>query len=210
MEDISQTTETTIAEIIGDPVFSNSPAKWVRGESFDQIKARVLDVLNHVANLEDHRLLVLVGGLLVEGSVDGLLSVIMPGYKSLQDHHDFSFSLRIAVGRALGLCPAIVWTSADVVRRARNEFVHELSMCNFDTLKPNLIAIMRHCFQGFSKESDLQSLDPPAVFKHLVLLTAFALETYRAQLFWLNRFIRNDECRVVLDDFVRRNMVEDK
>lgn len=153
---------------------------------------------------KDERLVVLVGALLVENAVDEILDSIFYDYSSLRGKKDFSFSVRIEITRSLGLLPSRFLNSADVVRKIRNEFVHNLSCNTFSKLPKNeLIESMKGHLTNFDNNFDF-SKGNSETFKALVAYVFLGLIVYKKHVSWLNRFIRSSDFAPVLIAFVKQ------
>jgi hypothetical protein len=165
------------------------------------LQQKINETLEWVRGLNDDRLLVLVGALVVENAVDELLASIMPGYKSLRDKRDFTFSMRIEIIKALQLIPSRILNSADFVRGLRNSFVHDLSIDSFDKLAPSKIQSMQNRLHSFNPEV---IEDNARAFSRLVLWLTIALYTYTMHTAHLNSFIRDDRFLVNLQSFINQ------
>lgn len=164
------------------------------------------EALNHLAATKDERALVIVGALLIEGSIDDLLHTIMPGYKALRKNKDFAFSTKIELARSLRLCPNNVFNAADTVRAMRNAFAHNLPVTAINKLPEredsdkNLIESMRgHYLQYCSL--DFESGYEAEAFKILVRCMLETLYYYRVQVWLLNQFMRSKELLPALNTF---------
>jgi len=167
-----------------------------------ELQSRIDEMLSHVQGLNDDRLLVLLGALIIENALDEMLAAIMPGYKPLQKKRDFTFSLRIEVAKALRLIPAKILNCVDLIRSIRNDFVHNLSIDVFDRLEPSTLQSMR------DKASNLnvQTYEEHAgLFREFVVLTAVSLCVYTEQISRLNDFIRSSAFPPNLKAFLERS-----
>ena len=63
----------------------------------------------------------------------------MPGYETLLREADFPFSMKIKIADALRLIPSRILTSCDLMRKVRNEFVHNLELQSFSQLDTKLL-----------------------------------------------------------------------
>ena len=166
----------------------------------DELIAKVRNYLQQVANLKDDRLLVLIAELLVENAVESYLSEIFPKYnKELGENRDFTFSLKIAIAKGLRFSPSKFFDGADVVRKIRNEFVHNLEIKTFEDLKPKLVNEIEHILKSyFPKGANDKSLEEK--FKSLALFTTVGITSYTKDVRSLNSFLRDD---TFLDIFVK-------
>ena len=176
------------------------PMEWcLSAESQAKIQARIDETMGHVKADAD-RLFVLVGALLVENAVDELLAAIMPGYKSLRDKRDVTFSVRIELARALRLCPSRLFDHADLVRRFRNDFTHNLSVDTFAKLAPGRVQSIRDGLSEFNPH-EVSGKSDAEVFKTFVIFLVVALQVCGIHVSRLNEFIRSKELFPVLKPF---------
>lgn len=161
-------------------------------DAVSQMQLQIDETLAHVHNLNDDRLLVLLGTLVVENAVDELATTVMPGYKSLRDKRDFTFSMRIEVVRALRIIPTWLLNYADCIRSTRNDFVHDLSIDAFAKLKSSKQQSMCDYLKRFNPD-EAEGKTEAEVFEKLVSFTAVALYAYRVQTSQLDAFLRSQE-----------------
>jgi len=184
----------------GLSVFQHLVYECVSPEEEKSIQDAVNETVDRVGNYKDDRALVLVGALLIENAIDGLLSALMPGYKALEEKKEFTFSLRIEFARALRLIPVHVLTAADTIRGIRNVFAHKLQI---DTLaaidsKQKKAIIDRLRDFGAKPAPDWDDADK---FGHLVIVTTMALRMYKPHVTWLNEYIRSSQFPKVFADY---------
>jgi hypothetical protein len=148
--------------------------------------------IKNVFELKDDRLFALVADLLVENAIDGYLSEVMPRYKQeLSDNRDFTFSLKIAVARELRLSPAKFFKGADVLRRIRNEFAHNLQIKTFNDLKPDLLREIDNVLNEYCPKKASQQIPVRGRFYSLVFDTVVVLILYKKHLHTLNAYLRD-------------------
>jgi hypothetical protein len=150
--------------------------------------------LEHVAEYDDERLLVLLGGLIVENALDRLLGEAIVKYKQIRDNRDFTFAMRITLAESLCLIPSKVLRAADLVRGLRNDFVHNLDVKSFEDLSrgprtQGRVASMIERVKQFGVPIELDE-GPPQVFNYLVTVTTIALRGYAIHVAQMARFIR--------------------
>ena len=159
------------------------PARW------QSTVQEELDVTFAYLSSEDDRAVALVGALLVESAVNGLVAAYVPGYRKLADMRDFTFSMRIELARALMLCPSRLLGAADTVRNLRNEFARNLDIKTFDECKQgNLVSARDH----------LRLIDPGLadgktsreVFVSLVGMLFLGFRGYQFHVERLNEYVR--------------------
>ena len=168
-----------------------------------RIQAEIDDVLTHLSSADD-RAVALVGALLIETAVNDLVSAHVPGYKSLADNRDFTLSMRIALARALKLCPARLLGAADTVRAIRNDFAHKLVLQSFDQCtRRHLQAARAHLGTIQPKLSDGKT--DREVFVSLVGMVCLALHGYKFHVERLNEYMREaDAFRTGLREYCIR------
>lgn len=162
------------------------PPEWER-----TMQAEIDEVFAHL-NSEDDRAVALVGALLVESAVNELVSAYVPGYKTLAENRDFTFSMRIELARALRLCPARLLGAADTVRAIRNDFAHELGIGAFDQCASKHIESARGHLRIIQPSLSEAKTDRK-VFVNLVSMICLALRGYKFHVERLNEYVRETE-----------------
>lgn len=176
-----------------------------------ELKKKVTDYFQNVAQLKDDRLLVLTAELLVENAVDSYLSAIMPTYeKELADNRDLTFSLKIAIAKELRFSPSKFFDGADTVRRVRNEFVHNLEIKTFEKLKPKLVKEMEAILTTYFPKKPLTDRTLREQFKSLALFTMVGINGYVMNVRSLNSFLRDDAFLEILGNFLNEREVKQK
>jgi hypothetical protein len=188
-----------IQGIQGESIFYFTMSACVSPDMVAGLQQKIDETLERVRELNDDRLLVLVGALIVENAIDELLAAIMPGFKSLQDKRDVTFSIRIEITKALQVIPTRILNCADFVRRVRNDFIHDLSIDTFDKLTPSELQSMRDRLRSFNSQV---VEDNAKVFSRLVLWITIALYTYTIHVSQLNDFIRDSGFLSGLQSFI--------
>ena len=61
------------------------------------LQKQIDETLKYVIDLHDDRLLVLIGALFVENTIDNFLSAVIPDFKLISNNRDFTFSMRITL-----------------------------------------------------------------------------------------------------------------
>ena len=200
MEEFSPEKVINVEEPAGKSIFRRF-LSWCLPKDVEHRFQQKIDneIFAPVSALNDDRLLVLVGALVVENTLDELLGAIMPGYKTLRDKKDFTFSMRIEIARALQLIPTRILNCADFIRDLRNDFVHDLSVKGFEDLEQSKIQSLHDRLSGFTP----QKFDKIAeAFRMLVSYNAIALYGYAIHVSRLNDFIRSTKFGESLKAFV--------
>ena len=188
-----------IQGIHGETIFYHPIVSFISQEMSMSLQREINKTIEYVQGLNDDRLLVLVGALVVENAVDKLIASVFPGYKSLHSQRDFTFSMRIEIVKALKIIPSKILNSAHFVRKLRNDFVHDLSLDSFDKLDTSSIQSMQDRLLEFNSEKIEES---PRAFSRLVLWLTVALHTYTEHTLQLNKFIRDDRFINYLQSFI--------
>jgi len=178
-------------------------SEWGLGKAAGELEPKLQQELSRVHDVKDDRLMVLLGSLVIENAVEGLLAAFMPGLAELRDKPDFSFSLKIAVARATRLVPSRVLGAADIIRSIRNEFVHNLEIDSFERIPPKLLSSMAGHLKEFNRTNVAitTTLDQ---FYHLVVATTMTLYLYAHQVKALDSYVRSGDLGPHLEQFVGR------
>ncbi len=141
----------------------------------------------------DDRLLVLTAELLLENAIDRYLSELMPSYKkNLNDKKEFTFSLKIAVAKSLKLSPPQFFNSADLIRRIRNQFVHQLEITKFEMLNSKIQKEISDNLLLYIPKEKLAEKTLQERFRSLSLYTFYGMNRQIENVHSLNVFIRDD------------------
>lgn len=181
----------------------NRPLIWCMSADVQRKLQKQIDAtLDHIAKLKDDRLLVLVGNLLIENAIDEFLAAFIPKYKHLRDNRDVTFSIRIQLARAFELCPTRFFACADVIRKIRNEFAHNLDCKAFADLPPHLLDSLHTHLSEFEAHFGPKK-DAAVTFRNCVSFLTMALWVYRKHVSYLNSFIRSKDVFRPLKSFLQ-------
>jgi hypothetical protein len=154
----------------------------------------------HYKDVQDERLLAIVGALCIEASLDGLLRQFAPKCDDFARSADVGFSTKISLARALCLIPSQVLNACDLVRQIRNDFAHNLEVARFQELDRARLDKLAPYVKAFnSKERDSQDL--PALYRDMIGFTAMALAAYALQVGTLRTYLGTDGFRRHLKSF---------
>jgi hypothetical protein len=191
----------------GDAVFYNRliyPSS-VAGIGKEALK-QLTNYFEHIGKLNDDRLIVLTAELLLENTIDRYLSAIMPSYKNtLGDNRDFTFSLKIAVAKGLKLSPSKFFKSVDLVRKVRNEFVHNLNIKSFDKLDIELLNDIQQNLELYTSKERVLSRELRDNFKSLALYSFWGLNAQIENIQSLNAYLRSNYFLEDLSTFLQQN-----
>lgn len=171
-------------------------------------KKAIDEALAHLDNAQEERALVIVGALLLEKAIDALLSAYVPGYESLNEERDFTFSMKIKLAKAVNICPVELLHCVNTVRDVRNAFAHELSVLNLSKiLKKNkdLAVTLRQRMREYVGFDDGYET---VAFRAFVRILVEQFYYYRLQAWLINEFIRSEELLPALNDFCNKHDVD--
>lgn len=176
-------------------------------KEFEEMRSKIAVYFQHVVESKDDRLLALVADLLLENTVDNYLSAIMPAYqenitKSKEDN--FSFYNKISIAKALKLTPSKFLDGANLVRKIRNEFAHNLETKTFDALEPKLIIKIENILKTYYPTKSQTEKSIQEQFKSLTMNTYIALNATIDNIRILNSFIRDNSFYHSLFDYCQK------
>jgi hypothetical protein len=117
----------------GESLFRR-PVKWFVEKDIELIREQFERYKKFIETAKEERLLALIGALSMEEALDLFLGAYIPDYKRILEEKDFTLSMKIEIALSLRLIPRHILNSADIVRKIRNEFAHNLSINYFDSL----------------------------------------------------------------------------
>jgi hypothetical protein len=190
----------------GEAVFYEQMPDVMGGLSgFQEIVGEVQRYIQHIADLKDDRLYALVADLLAENAIDNYLLELMPKYKKeLADNKDFTFSLKIAVAKELRLSPAKFFKGADVLRKIRNEFAHNLEIKNFEDLNSKFINEIDSVLETYFTKIRPTHKSIRDKFASLLINTIIELSFQTRYIRSLNSYLRDDAFCNNLTDYCRK------
>ena len=81
-----------------------------------------------VNETKDERSFVLLMSLIVEFHIDSIIRAFFPGNKEILINKDLTLSLKINMLKSLKILPESIFKFADLVRKIRNEFAHNIEI----------------------------------------------------------------------------------
>jgi hypothetical protein len=138
--------------------------------------------LQKIDRAGDDRSFVLVTAVVVERYLDELLQAIAPGYHKLADQRDFTFSLKIELLKAFGLIPPHIVQAADLLRKVRNEFAHNIECERLQHLNEGLRTAMAQRVRELFGDETPHSSSPRAILGALTFVALAGLQSYRVNL----------------------------
>jgi len=167
---------------------------WLVRDREDAIQQRLDELWENYKEVQDERLLALVGALCIEASLDNLLSRFAPQYDVLLDNVDVTFSVKIGIARALRLIPSKILNSCDLVRGIRNDFAHNLGVSQFRELERKRLDKLGPYVKLFNT-GERNWEDWPALYRDMIGFTAVGLIAYALQIEALRDYLGTDEFR---------------
>jgi hypothetical protein len=161
-------------------------------------------MLQHIRSTGDERSLVIVSAVVTEAYLDSLLKEIMPGYLSLAKHRDVTFSLKLGMLKAMRLIPSHVVDTADLIRRIRNEFAHNLDCSALNSLSSSLKTAMAHRVRELYGDQKPYSDSPQRMFEALTFFVLAGLAAYLPNFVILREKLSDG----VLTDALKKECVE--
>jgi hypothetical protein len=84
-------------------------------------------------------MLSLIAALLVENRAEHILSEMLPKFNALLDNTDFTFSMKLRLIESFNIIPIQLIRSADIIRKIRNAFAHDITNRRFKDLNEKLL-----------------------------------------------------------------------
>jgi len=177
---------------------------WLVRDREDAIQQRLDELWEHYKEVQDERLLALVGAMCIEASLDNLLSKFAPQYDVLLDNVDVTFSVKIGIAKALRLIPSKILNSCDLARGIRNDFAHNLDVSQFRELERKRLDKLGPYVRLFNTgERDWE--DWPALYRDMIGFTAAGLTAYALQIETLRDYLGTDEFRRYFKDHTEQS-----
>lgn len=163
----------------GESLFHH-PVIWALKDDFSRIKEQYKRYWKLIEEAKEERLLALIGALSMEDALALFLEAYIPKYGHLfEENKDFTLSMKIDLAYSLCLIPMHILNAADLVRKIRNEFVHDLSIDCFDSLDDdrfkNKLGVR---FKEFYPDDTNTGLTHTEMFERVVVGVIVALGIY--------------------------------
>ena len=143
-----------------------------------------------VEQVEEERLIAIIGTLSLEESLDSLLGEYIPDYKIIDD---FSFLSKINLMLSLRLIPKHLLYAIDLARIVRNRFVHDLSIDRFDSLDKQIKSTLRTTHKEFFPGDGNDNEKLKDIFMKIVESVVIGLGIYASHIKTAKEFIYSDE-----------------
>lgn len=140
---------------------------------------RMPGFLDRIQRTGDDRSFVIVSVVVLERYLDVLLEGLLPGYNDLVEKREFTLSLKLGLLNALRLIPPHIVQIADLLRRVRNEFAHNVDCDKLENLKDSLKASLAQRVRECYGDAKPYSSSLHEMFKALTFLALVGLESYR-------------------------------
>lgn len=168
--------------------------EWLINDQASAVQQDFDRLWAHYKDIQDDRLLAIVGALCIEAALDRLLLQFAPKYDDFARSADVHFSTKVSLARALCLIPSRVLSACDLVRQIRNDFAHNLAVARFDELDKARLDRLSPYVKAFNAaERDWQ--DFPKLYRDLVGFTALALVAYALQVGALRTYLGTHDFR---------------
>jgi hypothetical protein len=206
MGDEQKTANYSFGCKLGEAVFTDVFIECIKTNSdaqnfVDEINAAIKPAWE----ARDERLVALISELLIENAIEKYLSAFSTGYNELMDKKDFTFSLKIATAKALRLSPPQIFYCADVIRKVRNEFAHNIEVKRFCNLKPELLAQINEAYRIMAGNPK-KVQNAVQAFQILTVLLVTTLSMYTRQITKLSSFLRKED---FMDWFEKNLVIQD-
>ena len=177
----------------GESLFHH-PVVWFIQKEFKRIKEQYEGYQKLIEGAKEERLLALIGALSMEEALDLFLGAYIPKYKRILKNTDFTLSMKIEIAHSLRLIPRHILNSADIVRKIRNEFAHDLSIHCFDSLDEKKFKTkLRARFKEFSHDDTNTSPTVKDMFISVVEIVIVGLGIYASHLRTAKEYIYSAE-----------------
>lgn len=160
----------------------------------NELIKQVNNYLDRIYKEKDDRIIVITTELLIEHAIEMYLSKIMPSYqKNLSDNVNFNFYLKIEVAKSLALSPKKFFEGADLIRRIRNNFVHNLEMNNLDDVKLDLKNQIDNVLVSYFPKQFRKDVPIQGKFRSLAFATFIGITKETQYLELLASYLRDDD-----------------
>jgi hypothetical protein len=161
----------------GECVFTEPFHDWANPSPGEKLALPA--VLNRIQSTGDDRSFVLLSAVVVERYAEELMKIIAPGFASLAAKRDFTASLKVEVLRSLRLIPPHILHAADLIRKVRNEFAHDLNVETFSDCKESYVeSLHRLAVETFGDKDPSRS--HREAFRDVTFIALAGLQAYRS------------------------------
>jgi len=168
------------------------PVDFVMGSTaIGALQARITELLKHVTDLKDDRLLALMGALVLENALDGLLRAVLPRFGLIESNRDFSFGNKTELAKALDLIPRRILSSVDAVRGIRNDFAHNLDLKRLEDLEPKRLDAVGLRVREYGEHYVADSPTSAQLLQRLVEFSAIGLIVYTSHMEVFSKGVRS-------------------
>lgn len=176
----------------GDSLFYR-PLGWTLKEDLKLISGQYEEYEKLITEAKEERLLALVGSLSVEDALDFFLGAFIPSYNYLSENRDFSLSMKIDLAYSLHLIPKLILDAADLIRKIRNEFAHDLHLNSFDSLGDKIKRRLRRLSKELFPRDKGTEISYFVDFEKVVDATIMGLEIYASHVKIARQFIYSED-----------------
>lgn len=165
------------------------------GGSIEDYQAALQDAINRnerkLAADGGDRAMAVCGALVLEQSLNNLLSTWIPGFHALDEERESTFAFKVELARACQLVPEHLVAAIGPIRKLRNEFAHDLELASFDDAGAD--ALWQSLQDHLDKLVDQVPANRRDSFKALVLIVTAVLDVYTTHARRACQYIRDPQ-----------------
>jgi len=177
--------------------------EWLVRDRVSVLQRRLDELWLHYKDVEDERLLALLGALCLEAALDDLLRGFAPSYDVVLENTETTFSIKTCFARGLRLIPSKILNSRDLARRIRNDFAHNLEISTFRELDTKRLDKLEPYVRSFNAKERTWD-DWPNLYRELIGFALAGLTAYELQIEALRNYIETDEFREHFKEYTER------
>lgn len=188
----------------GKSLFYRPLVGALQGEGFGVLQKRFKEYGLILNKAKDHRLLALVGHMVIEEALDLFLGAEIKGYDQLlkDKAYALTMSFKIDLAKSMHLIPAHIFKGAEVINTIRNKFAHTIKYEHFDDLDKRLKGRMRETFSTFvnavGDEKDLSDL-----YAELVAIIILATGIYTEHVKIMKDYMKTDKYKKGFNEYLK-------
>lgn len=168
------------------------PLGWTLKKDLKLISSQYEEYERIIREAKEERLLALVGNLSMEEALDYFLAAYIPHYECLSENWDFTPAMKIGLVLSLRLIPKHLLDAANLVRKIRNEFAHNLQMKSFDSLETKIKRKLSAFFKVLLPK-DSEDISYSEKFARVVDVIIVGFEIYASHVRVARKFIYSDD-----------------
>lgn len=155
----------------------------------------------------DDRSKVLVAAMVSESFIDDMLGLLLPKYSLLlEDSNNFTFSTKIKLLESFEVVPRHLTVAADLIRRVRNEFAHNLHVDSLTQVKGPILDKLRTLYSQRKIRTDKGPGDISVLFDSIAFMATSWLNFYRVNIQLYAQAVREPQFLQALEDAHRKRL----